>query len=467
MLFCRHHHHRLASLARSSPRTLSTNTNGPSSEDSIFTTSESPWDHVFADIDPLPLPSVRGPSRLAARSGASPPGNALLRRPSRARRQAMTAQEINAFDEMFNMIFNAVSDRQAVSKTSRLPDHSPPSIGPSSAMPLSNVFRTLRRQSSRARWTTASDEELDRKKEEMGLCDTDQELLEWAEREVFCTTKKCVVDAPKTLESATSTCRNSDNNAKDKGTSSSSKSSVHALPLQPLTYPHLLAHLMKLFRTTYSNPSLSLCIFMHASRLSIPSYVFGCTAPVYNELIQAKWEGWGDLAGVCAALEEMRLNGVRGDGLTRTIVEKIRREVAQARPSELGGNSDVVAGSSDPNLLASRLWDHLGETGVVRLLTRIEHLARKETVCKPRASKDDKGLLTRESWKTEVLDLETKNDSWEFDSWSRRKKSKGKADKEKVMDMDKRRGDPPSDIHGRTPSVDDWIDLDSSNVAYQ
>ncbi|KAI6044669.1 hypothetical protein EDC04DRAFT_2865865 [Pisolithus marmoratus] len=419
---------RLALLARTTGRAFSTDAHSGSTPPSIFTSSDSPWDHVFADVDTvrtLPPASARGPPRSSGRSAGNSSNTAsnssVLGRPGKVRRQVMTAQEISAFDEMFNMIFNAVSDRQAASKSSsQLLGHQPPSIGPSSsATPLNNIFRTLRRHSSRVRWTTASDEELDRKKEEMELCDTDQELLEWAAREVFSVSQRYVEDANNALQTGNSSDKSSPDNLQDGKAPNPTNTSTQIPPLQHPTYPYLLAHLMKLFRTTYANPSLSLCIFTHASRLSIPSYVFGCTAPVYNELIRAKWEGWADLAGICTALEEMRLNGVRGDGLTKSIIEKIRREVAEARPFELGGDNDPTMHSIDANVLARRLWVDLGETEVVRLLTRIEQLALKETVRRVRSSVGSKAFLSRESWKTDILDPEMKNDGWEFDSWSR------------------------------------------------
>ncbi|KAF8840224.1 hypothetical protein BDN67DRAFT_858251, partial [Paxillus ammoniavirescens] len=300
---------------------------------SIFTAPESPWDHVFADLDnnpPLLPATVRKSHRLPPRSNsktsttAGESGKGILGRSSTvwARKESMTAREISVFDEMFNLIFSAVSEQNAVpSSAAESKLDKAPSIGrtPSSAMsgsnaPLNDLFRTLRRHSSRVRWTSAIDEELDRKKEQMELCNTDQELLEWAMKEVF--GEASTTSTYSTLSSSAST-------------SAASSISTDPSPLQPSTYPHLLAHLMRIFRTTYSNPSLSLSIFTHAARLSIPSYVFGCTAPAYNELIQAKWEGWGDLEGVCKALEEMRGNGVRGDGRTRAVVERVRREVGE------------------------------------------------------------------------------------------------------------------------------------------
>ncbi|KAF9219582.1 hypothetical protein BS17DRAFT_740489, partial [Gyrodon lividus] len=337
----------------------------------------------------------------------------------------MTAREISVFDEMFNLIFSAVSEHKSVPSSSSTSAAAsaldqPPSIGrtPSTVTsgqnaPLNDLFRTLRRHSSRVRWTSAIDEELDRKKEQMELCNTDQELLEWAMREVFGESMKWDEEARKALEASTASATGAGATRDRKASATaptlslfptSSISASTSPPLQPSTYPHLLAHLMRLFRTTYSNPSLSLSIFTHAAHLSIPSYVFGCTAPAYNELIQAKWEGWGDLEGVCKALEEMRGNGVRGDGRTRVVAERVRREVAEARPKE------------DINPLARRLWAELGEAEVMRLLTRIEKLVLRDPPRKPRLDVSKKGWKGEESWKSAVLKPDDE-DGWEFGSW--------------------------------------------------
>ncbi|KAF9233512.1 hypothetical protein BU15DRAFT_53781 [Melanogaster broomeanus] len=444
MLVCRGQPHRLASLARASslsrafstattsePISTSTSSAKPTSlpsQDSIFTAPESPWDHVFADIDKMPLlpAASRNSRRQNYRSPSLKPSvgtndsdkgaGGILGRSStmRARKESMTAREISVFDEMFNLIFNAVSEQREGLSSSSSPDPSAldqaPSIGRTPLTsgqnaPLNDLFHTLRRHSSRVRWTSASDEELDRKKEQMELCNTDQELLEWALREVFGESVRWDEEAKKALEAPP--------------------------PLQPSTYPHLLAHLMRLFRTTYSNPSLSLSVFNHAARLSIPSYVFGCTSPAYNELIQAKWEGWGDLEGVCNALEEMRGNGVIGDGRTRRLVETVRREVGEARPVE-----------------------SLGEEEVMRLLTRVEELALREPPRKPKLSLSRKrGWKGGELWKSAVLKPDDR-DGWEFDSWRREK-----------TDKDERRGERKGKIARRSEQkkgdalpFDNWVD---------
>ncbi|TFY78571.1 hypothetical protein EWM64_g5437 [Hericium alpestre] len=67
----------------------------------------------------------------------------------------------------------------------------------------------------------------------------------------------------------------------------------------------------------------------YASTLSTHSFVFGCTTPAYNELIETRWACFRDLRGVCEALEEMKANAIQPDGQTRKLVDNLRREFGQ------------------------------------------------------------------------------------------------------------------------------------------
>jgi hypothetical protein len=49
---------------------------------------------------------------------------------------------------------------------------------------ISDLFGKLRKHSRKMRWTSEVDEELDRKKEEMDMCETDHQLLE-SEPQIF------------------------------------------------------------------------------------------------------------------------------------------------------------------------------------------------------------------------------------------------------------------------------------------
>ncbi|KDQ63916.1 hypothetical protein JAAARDRAFT_63903 [Jaapia argillacea MUCL 33604] len=319
-----------ASTSASPPPPKSPRELRPSS--SIFDKSESPWDHVFKDITSMPplLPStVRSPKRDNPSASPSSPSSA------RGRRHTMTAREITAFDEMFNMIFNAVSEHKVQKTDAKYGDVDPstvPGIGRGGSAKSGNMldlFGRLRKQSKKVEWTTAEDEELDRKKEEMDLCDTDQQLLEWAMKEVFEESRKYEERARKAIAEAMSPTPASLLDSSSEQTLAS-KREPKALPmLQPPAYPHLLALLIRTFRDKYSDPHLALSMFDHARHLSIASYVFGCTTPAYNELIQTRWSCFRDLKGVCEALEEMKVNGVEPDSRTRSLVEGLRREVGE------------------------------------------------------------------------------------------------------------------------------------------
>ncbi|KAG2128524.1 uncharacterized protein EDB93DRAFT_1184497 [Suillus bovinus] len=378
-----------ASLVRAAARCLTSSaslseSSSSTQPDSIFATKESPWDHILDDsIKEIP-PILPSPVRNSLRTG------------------------ISAFDEMFNMIFDAVSEQKKPSaKLSSIKQDDPLAalggigIGrkPFSHALTSDLFGRLRRDSKRLKWTTEADEEFDKKKEEMELCDTDQQLLEWAMREVFGQSQEYEERARNSI------ARTEEQHAP--GLSPPSNPSTNALlpkamhpELQHPTYPYLIAHLMRSFRDKYRDPHLALSIFDYAKHLSIPSYVFGCTTPAYNELIETRWSYFRDLRGVHDALEEMRVNGVEPDGRTKKLVEKLRREVG-----------------------ARTVWEEesmFGSGEVVGMLSKIEQLTVKQPRRRQGKGASKKGrskkLPALDSWKGDAL-KEDVEDGYEFDQW--------------------------------------------------
>jgi hypothetical protein len=318
----------------------------------------------------------------------------------------MTAREINAFDEMFNMIFDAVSEQKDPSaKLSSLKQNDPLAVlggigrKPFGQAPVPDLFGKLRQHSKRLKWTTQADEEFDKKKEEMELCDTDQQLLEWAMREVFGQSQKYEERARNHA-----IAKAEEQHAPDVTSSSNASANPPQLAsthpeLQHPTYPYLIAHLMRSFRDKYRDPHLALSIFDYARHLSIPSYVFGCTTPAYNELIETRWSCFRDLRGVHDALEEMRVNGVDPDGRTKKLVEKLRREVG-----------------------ARTVWEEesmFGNGEVVGMLSKIEQLAIKEPRRKRGKATGKKGPAF-DAWKGDAL-KEDVEDGYEFGQWGSRK----------------------------------------------
>ncbi|KAF5388856.1 hypothetical protein D9757_005646 [Collybiopsis confluens] len=343
----------------STERPENANANKPGS---IFKHEGDAWGHIFKDIKNMPPLTP-----LALR-------NPIRQTPRYNRRQQMSATELNAFDEMFTMIFDAVSEQKASNRHTNISSSSPQNRG------LGELFGKLRKHSKRMRWTTEEEELLDQKKEAMDLCDTDRELLDWAIREVFQESERLEAISREALQNA------DDPNA-----------SVESLPtLQSPIYSHLISQLMRTFRDKYNDPHLALFIFDHARTLSIPSYVFGCSTLAYNEFIETKWSHFHDLRGVHDALQEMVVNGVDIDHNTRRIVDGIRREVGQSNLSVEG--------------------EYVGEGERWDVLKSIEALVRQP----------DKGMGSDKTkwddWKTSTND--ESDEDWGFDQWDNLTRSK-------------------------------------------
>jgi hypothetical protein len=338
----------------------------------IFASSvESPWVHLFDKVDETPPLLPPRNADKSARGVASP------------RRQTMTAREINTFDEMFSMIFGAVQSSSQTSPGDPKLDSKNVFTRPTSR--VHHFFRPHRESPESERklqWNAEMDQQLDLKKEEMDLCDTDQELLGWAMRDIFGEPERHAEAAQGGTTPQT----------KKEATPDTTQPTV-----QPEIYPFILAYLMRAFRDKYHDPHLALVMFDHARQLSISSYVYGCSTVAYNELIETRWSCFRDLKGVHDALEEMNVNGVDPDSRTRMLVESIRRQVGERN-----------------------LWEdehEMEEADVFSVLSSIEALAAKGP---------SKGLQKRrkipapelkpKKWNMWKYNSEP-DDGWEFDAW--------------------------------------------------
>ena len=289
----------------------------------------------------------------------------------------MTAREKNVFQEMFDIVFSAAGVVKGAGSP-QVPMFTPvDGVGTSpQSRELADLFSRLQKNVKRMRWTSEIDEELDRKKEEIELCDTDVQLLGWAMSEVF---------------------------KSQKPTDTSVQEQVASLHSHQL-YPHLIAALMRAFRDKFHDPHLALAIFDHAKNLSIYSYVFGCTAPAYNELIETQWFCFRDLRGTLDTLEEMKVNGIEADGRTRRIVETVRR------------NAPTMG------LLEEEDYFGNGQDRVMHILTQIELLVRapsapiRSTTIK-RKMRPEKSWSER--WKNGVDQQFRKDKGGEDWSWGR------------------------------------------------
>ena len=323
--------------------------------------AEATWNEIFRH--------EAGPSSVKPLSS-----EAKLSRP-----QTITERESKVIADMLDMIFNKRrsdaddNDEPEPSGSGKKGEYA----GVGGDGQIDDLVGRLRRHSRPLRWAKEPTADLlDEKKEQMLSCNSDQELIQWAQREVFDESRRYEEAARKAIEIA-----------------SEEPTSTKKLPsLQSPVYPQVIAHLMRTFRDHYRDPNLALFIFHHTQKLSIVSYVFGCSTEVYNELIKTRWDCFRDLQGVYDAVEEMNVNGVPLDSVTRKLIEIVRHDVGNL---EMRPDASVEARQT--------VWT---------VLNKIEHLVSTQ----PRKKADPK---LWDKWKSDVLNEAIDDESdWAFDNWA-------------------------------------------------
>jgi len=92
-------------------------------------------------------------------------------------------------------------------------------------------------------------------------------------------------------------------------------------------YSLILLKAMKLLRSSFRNPLAAHTLFLRAKTLSAESYVLGCSTQLYNELLLSRWDTFTDLYSITEILDEMSTNGLKGDGQTIQILQRIQDDV--------------------------------------------------------------------------------------------------------------------------------------------
>lgn len=236
------------------------------------------------------------------------------------KKQTATLEEQIAMDDVFERVFNMDLENGPQGYT--IGGHKPAGFPGSTTSPMA-------RGPSIAKTAHELDMMVDKKREEMYNCKSDQELLKWAMQEVFCQSPE---------EPAPSSSK-----ASDKSSNKPSKVALKKAPkeLHPGIYARVVASLMVEFRERYNNPHLAIAIFDFTRRRSILSYVTGCTAPSYNELMRTHWNSFRDLQAVVDIAEEMRINGVAPDARTQPIPAQIREQILPRTVLSEGGLPEV------------------------------------------------------------------------------------------------------------------------------
>ena len=171
--------------------------------------------------------------------------------------------------------------------------------------------------------------ELDALKEELAMVSTDVELVNWAAEKAF-----KPLHSPSPVDSTAPLGSTSDTGLSSQPlyrppTASPSPASDPALQTFSRSYPQILGQLMKTARLNFNNPPLALAFFHRAQTQSLDSYLAGCLAPAYNELLRIRWDSYRDLEGVDQAVREMEVNGVAWNRATSDLVNSIAESVSR------------------------------------------------------------------------------------------------------------------------------------------
>ncbi|CUA66809.1 hypothetical protein RSOLAG22IIIB_00257 [Rhizoctonia solani] len=259
------------------------------------------WAQILRDVDPPSYDLVSGGARLSMRSSVAM---------SRALRKTRSTQmEQQAMDHVFERVFGM--DAKASFQKTILGNNFPMSGALFSHSMSKRPVRHIRE-------TEDTEKLFDEKIETMMNCKSDQELLKWAKTEVFSEYLPTPSDLPE------------------------SPGSTRSKTIHPAIYGRVIAHLMNEFRETYNNPHLSIAIFDYTRQISIISFVTGCTAPSYTELMRTYWNSFRDLRMVLNIAEEMRVNGVRPDDRARQLYLKIYEEATLQSVWFEGGKEEVM-----------------------------------------------------------------------------------------------------------------------------
>jgi hypothetical protein len=176
----------------------------------------------------------------------------------------------------------------------------------------------------------------------MAECNTDVELWDVLEREVFSMPDKLGIKSNSAgqVESRANSTIPLKPIAPSRG-AAKLRMEIHG----PLYSVHLLEAIQVLSKGFLGAASpLALQLLPRVKELGLESYVLGASTPFYNELMTIYWDQYGDLNGVLQLLREMDHAGLFFDAKTATLLRKIETNLADLEGGKFGGLAKAIVG---------------------------------------------------------------------------------------------------------------------------
>lgn len=97
-------------------------------------------------------------------------------------------------------------------------------------------------------------------------------------------------------------------------------------PINEYTVPVLVAESIRILTNTYKSPDTALSIFHLAKKQSLKSFIYVCTTPVYNQVIESHWESYKSISSILELVNEMKVNGIKPNTDTYYALKKISED---------------------------------------------------------------------------------------------------------------------------------------------
>ncbi|KAK7512801.1 hypothetical protein IWZ03DRAFT_384088 [Phyllosticta citriasiana] len=161
---------------------------------------------------------------------------------------------------------------------------------------------------------------------------SDIELWNVLDREVFSIIRRLDLDAPGMLESAMDD---------SKWKSENDDAKISELEIIGPNYPTFLLHVMRQLRVDFPTSTLPMSLLPTVKSLGRESFALAVSTELYNELIAVTWLIFADFQGIDEILKEMQHGGIRFDKATFEMIRSIvytARKIPVLQPGRIFRN---------------------------------------------------------------------------------------------------------------------------------
>lgn len=218
---------------------------------------------------------------------------------------------------------------------------------------------TMEQQQERLKYEQQREDEKARVERLMSGAESDLELWEVMEAEVFSLPQKLGILEEETkttgrgkgkkqspqqkLRKGETLLGRTGSDAVGTRSSSTRGGQKHNIAVHGPLYTHFLSHGLTLFATSFRRPSpFAFQILPRAKELGLPSYVLGVSSRFYAALARMHWEQFGNAGRALDIIEEMNAAGLYANYDVKELLGRLRSEIVTCSSNEQGQLTQAV-----------------------------------------------------------------------------------------------------------------------------